>query len=283
MTRSTAHHFYLWSMAAVVIAVTAWLSFVGYDYYRTPLEERFYHPRYDWFKASGAFGHGLGIVGTLLILIGVVLYIGAKKHGWLTRWFRLRYLLEFHIFLCTLGPIMVLFHTTFKFGGLVSIGFWSMVLVVLSGVVGRYIYLQIPRAINGRELALDEVMEREEEAIRAMLQEDPRAAEVVADLRAYENPHGFGLRRWATSRAHLRNTMSRLSAIGISVQSRRNIKAHLTEATVLRDRMARLENMQALFKYWHVAHRPFALIMLVIVVLHVVVTLLMGYRWIFQG
>ena len=45
--------------------------------------------------------------------------------------------------------------------------------------------------------------------------------------------------------------------------------------------MARLETMQSLFKYWHVAHRPFALIMLVIVVLHVAVTLLMGYRWIF--
>ena len=65
--------------------------------------------------------------------------------------------LEFHIFLCTLGPILILFHTAFKFGGLVAISFWSMVAVFLSGIAGRFIYLQIPRSIEGRELDLNEV------------------------------------------------------------------------------------------------------------------------------
>lgn len=60
-------------MALVTIAVTAYLAQVGWSYYVSPLEEWFYHPQCDWFKASGAMGHGLGIVGTLLILIGVVL------------------------------------------------------------------------------------------------------------------------------------------------------------------------------------------------------------------
>ena len=69
----------------------------------------------------------------------------------------LKYWLEFHIFLCTLGPIMVLFHTAFKFGGLVAVSFWSMVAVFLSGIVGRFIYIQIPRSIEGRELSLSEV------------------------------------------------------------------------------------------------------------------------------
>ena len=43
----------------------------------------------------------------------------------------------------------------------------------------------------------------------------------------------------------------------------------------------RLLIMQKLFKYWHVAHLPFALIMLVIVIIHVAVTLAFGYKWIF--
>ena len=110
----------------------------------TPLEERFYHPDHENFKPSGLFGHGLGIVGTLLILIGVFIYIARKRYQFLSRYGRVKYWLEFHIFLCTLGPIMVLFHTAFKFGGIVSISFWSMVAVVISGVIGRYIYIQIP-------------------------------------------------------------------------------------------------------------------------------------------
>ena len=46
-------------------------------------------------------------------------------------------------------------------------------------------------------------------------------------------------------------------------------------------RIGRLQTMQKLFKYWHVAHLPFALIMLVIMVIHVAITLAFGYRWIF--
>ena len=46
-------------------------------------------------------------------------------------------------------------------------------------------------------------------------------------------------------------------------------------------RINRLQLMQKLFKYWHVAHLPFAFVMLIIVVIHVIVTLLFGYKWIF--
>ena len=46
-------------------------------------------------------------------------------------------------------------------------------------------------------------------------------------------------------------------------------------------RIERLDSMKNLFKYWHVAHLPFALVMLFIMVIHVGVTILFGYRWIF--
>ena len=46
-------------------------------------------------------------------------------------------------------------------------------------------------------------------------------------------------------------------------------------------RIGRLQTMQRLFKYWHVAHLPFAIIMLLIVLIHVGVTLALGYKWIF--
>lgn len=74
---------------------------------------------------------GLGILGTFMILFGVSIYIARKRYNFLAKYIRLKYLLEFHIFLCTFGPILVVFHTTFKFNGIVSIAFWSMVAVVL--------------------------------------------------------------------------------------------------------------------------------------------------------
>ena len=77
--------------------------------------------------------------------------------GYLTNW------LEFHIFLCTLGPVFVLFHTAFKFGGIVAVSFWSMVAVVASGVIGRFIYIQIPRSIQGQELDFKDIQKMDEE------------------------------------------------------------------------------------------------------------------------
>lgn len=93
-------------------------DFYGASYYSTSLEERFYHPAHTQLKPSGIYGHGLGIVGTLLILIGVFGYMIRKRKKSLARLGALKYWLEFHIFLCTLGPIFVLFHTAFKFGEL---------------------------------------------------------------------------------------------------------------------------------------------------------------------
>jgi hypothetical protein len=42
-----------------------------------------------------------------------------------------------------------------------------------------------------------------------------------------------------------------------------------------------LQTLQRMFKYWHVAHLPFSIIMLIIMIIHVAVTLIFGYRWIF--
>jgi len=51
----------------------------------------------------------------------------------------------------------VLYHTALKFGGIVAVSFWSMAAVVLSGVIGRFIYVRIPRTIQGNELSVKEL------------------------------------------------------------------------------------------------------------------------------
>jgi len=261
-------------MVVIIVLVTAYCIYTGYSYYNTPLEERFYHPKHTWFKSSGPYGHGLGIIGTLMILFGVTIYIARKRYNFLSKLIRLKYLLEFHIFLCTLGPILVLFHTAFKFGGIVSIAFWSMVAVVLSGVIGRFIYIQIPRTIEGRELTLNEVKNLKTDlafALDEYIQIDADTKQMILNLANSEN----------TSSNNVRQLKKKLRHKSFPKDDRAYILKLVKDDVSLSRKIARLQTMQKLFKYWHVAHLPFALIMLVIVIIHIAITLAFGYKWIF--
>lgn len=281
------HRIYISVMVLVTVVVTAYLAWTGYSYYQLPLEERFYHEHHDWFKPSGLYGHGLGIIGTALIMIGVFLYIARKRYGFLERFIRLKYLLEFHIFLCVLGPVMILFHTAFKFGGIVSIAFWSMVAVVASGVIGRFIYIQIPRTIEGRELSLQEVQamrsnltgqfhdsSQQWASLRESLLEQLRV-----DLETNKTLSYF--QKFLKDRSLIGDIRKKLRTESIPLSERRSFLKTVRQEITLSNRIQRLQQMQQLFKYWHVAHLPFALIMLIIVIIHVGITLAFGYKWIF--
>jgi hypothetical protein len=275
------HQIYIWSMVLITLLVTIYLSIQGYKYYQTPLEERFYQDSHAYLKASGIFGQGLGVLGTLLILVGVVLYITAKKYGYLERFIRLRYLLEFHIFLCTVGPIMILFHTTFKFGGIVSIAFWSMVIVVASGVVGRYIYNQIPRTISGKELSLAEIKKQQEAGLSILDDLIGSDTKLKTDILNFKNPYAWGPRNFFFERTYFKKISKRVSSLNLDKEQQSLVLNSARLEWKMERRIARLASMQKLFKLWHVAHRPFALIMLIIVVVHIGATLTMGYTWIF--
>lgn len=281
------HRIYIFSMVIVVMIVTSYLAYTGYSYYSLPLEERFYHDHHDWFKPSGLYGHGLGIIGTLLIMIGVFGYIARKRYGFLEKFIRLKYLLEFHIFLCVLGPAMILFHTAFKFGGIVSIAFWSMVAVVLSGVIGRFIYIQIPRTIEGRELSLNEVKEMRED-LGAEFEKSSSGwtglrEELLGELRdELEKNRSLNIfKKFFSDQRLIRQIRSRLKQENVPGPERRRFLKTIGKEVTLSNRIQRLQTMQQLFKYWHVAHLPFALIMLIIVIIHVGITLAFGYKWIF--
>ncbi len=283
----TVHGIFIGTMVSIVILVTIYLIYTGIEYYQTPLEERFYHSKHDWFKPSGAYGHGLGIIGTLMILVGVVLYIARKRYNFLSRLIRLKHLLEFHIFLCTLGPILVLFHTAFKFGGIVSIAFWSMVAVVLSGVIGRFIYIQIPRTIEGRALSLDEVKNMKTDftdSLKGKFNLDLKTRLLIVNTTreiSDETSNVSLVNNYFNGRKVVKLLNNELKAIQLPRTDRNAILKMVKNEISLAGRIARLQKMQQWFKYWHVAHLPFALIMLIIVIIHVGITLAFGYKWIF--
>ena len=286
MTRTT-HAIFIGTMVAITVVVTAYLAYTGWSYYELPLEERFYHPRHAWFKPSGAFGHGLGILGTFLILFGVAIYIVRKRYNFMAKQLRLKYLLEFHIFLCMLGPILILFHTAFKFGGLVSVAFWSMVAVVASGIIGRFIYIQIPRSIEGRELTLNEVKGLRSDLVETLKHSAGLDEKLIAFITGVDEPDGITVMAPNFFAKQLRERKA-INAIRSSLKQRNvartdqlSIIRMVKEEFALSRRIGRLLTMQKLFKYWHVLHLPFALIMLIVLIIHVAVTLAFGYKWIF--
>ncbi len=285
-----AHNIYIAVFVLLVILTVLILSFSGFSYYNTNLEERFFHADHVSLKPSGLLGHGLGIIGSILIIIGVFSYMARKRFRSLMRLGVLKHWLEFHIFLCTIGPVMILFHTAFKFGGLVAISFWSMVAVFLSGIIGRFIYIQIPRTIEGRELSLNEVKEMKSdvgEILNLSYNLDKESYDLIVESTKkrvdlyHENVFLKYYRKFREDNSTIRKVRSILKKNHLPREHYNQILNMVKNEISLNRRIDRLVTMQSLFKYWHVAHLPFALIMLVIMIIHVIVTVVFGFRWIF--
>ncbi len=286
----TLHRIYLISLIVIVLFVFFFLVIYGASYYSTDLQNRFFHEQNEMLKPSGFYGHGMGIIGSAAIIIGVFGYMARKRLRIFMRIGVLKYWLEFHIFLCTLGPILILFHTAFKFGGIVAISFWSMIAVVISGVIGRFIYIQIPRTIEGRELSMNEIMHLKEDVVIDLQKEFRIDEGIIASI-----AEKLKLRIDVTKMSFISGVFNRLSfekklfkeikslldSQDLNRKSRKKILKLFKAEIILNRRIEWLSTMQNLLRYWHVLHLPFALIMLVIMIVHVVIAVIFGYTWIF--
>jgi hypothetical protein len=101
--------------------------------------------------ASELFGHGIGIMGFIFMLMTETLY-SLRKRSRSVRWGRMSGWLQFHIFTGLVGPYMVLLHTSWKFNGIAGVTTLFTVIIVLSGFIGRYIFTRIPRTLDGLEI-----------------------------------------------------------------------------------------------------------------------------------
>src|ERR1700739_4101852 len=147
-----------WLLALAVVLVIAGY---GLDYYTLSANNRPFSPKHDLLRPSGPIGIKLGMLGVFLFFL-IYLYPLRKKWGWLGRQGNSRHWLDFHVVLGTTAPIIICFHSPLTIGGVAGMAFWSMLMVTLSGFVGRYLYSQIPRNLSAAELSKKELEEREE-------------------------------------------------------------------------------------------------------------------------
>jgi len=272
-------------LVAVGLSVVVVGLYIGGQYYLTPFDERPFSDLYEKFRPTGSFGLRYGIVGLLLITGGVITYSSRKRIKWFARVGKLKYWLELHIFVCTVGPFLVTLHTSFKVGGLVSIAFWSMVVVALSGIFGRYVYVRIPKNVQGKFAGLAAV-EKERAALVASLEADlgPRASAIERAISPGGRKKSHSLLGAIVAAVKFdftrRSTVWRVKMLlpaSVSPAKREHIMGLVRDQLELEHQIALAIPFQRLFRYWHLLHLPLAIAMFIIVIVHVTVATMFGY------
>jgi hypothetical protein len=269
--------------AIVIAALTVWVlvDLGGWTYYTTPMRVRGYAGPHRVLKPTGLVARPLGVIGMLLMLVPVAYAVRKRwaplaRAGSLPRW------LEVHIFCGIVGPALITFHTSFKFNGLISVAYWSMMAVMLSGFVGRYLFVRIPKTIRGVELTHDEIRARAEE-----LKDEIGAASLrpgmLDRLREVERELEPAAARAVVGpimvRRQLRRLRGELLAAGVDRPLAARATAAMAERALLLRRLAYLDRRKRLFAMWHVFHQPLVYVMFAIAALHVGLAVFMGYAW----
>ncbi|HXD10283.1 MAG TPA: hypothetical protein VN653_09485 [Anaerolineales bacterium] len=128
----------LWAAFLVMVVITMMYAAVVYFTKSIP-------------PASELFGHGMGIVGFIFMLMTETLY-SLRKRSRSVKWGKMSMWLQLHIFTGLVGPYMVLLHTSWKFNGIAGATTLLTIVIVLSGFIGRYIFTRIPRTADGLEV-----------------------------------------------------------------------------------------------------------------------------------
>ncbi|MGJ4943589.1 pyridine nucleotide-disulfide oxidoreductase [Bradyrhizobium sp. HKCCYLS1011] len=247
----------------------------------------------EYLTPDSGTGYWLGIYGGLAML-SLLVYSLRKRFrsmrviGSVPFWFRS------HMLLGVLGPVLILFHANFRLGALNSnVAFFSMLIVAISGVIGRYIYGKIHLGLHGRKAHVKELL-AEAEAMKVDLGQELQAAAFVSQqLSAFSK--GLENKMPRTALGSLRAgaiiaARTRRFRRDVVTEARRLIRAEARRArwswSERRRRQKRIENVvrryaaavrkaaeltffERLFSLWHIFHLPLFFLMFLAGIVHV--------------
>ena len=292
------HDSLLVSGYVVAIALVTALAIYGFNYYTLASADRPFSPKHALLKPSGPIGLKLGFLGFGMFLV-IFLYPLRKRWKWLSQQGLSRHWLDFHVLLGLAAPFVIAFHASFKFGGFAGIAFWIMLAVSLSGIIGRYLYAQIPRSLNAAELSLKELQE-----VQARLAQQLQEQKLLpqADLQSLLRlPSAESVRRLPIIVALVYMVVLDLArSFRIAKLRRRTLRfgekmqtlggflparhasleraiSHAREEAALAKRVLFLSRSQQVFHLWHVVHKPFSYSFAVLAIIHIVTVIMMGY------
>ncbi len=285
--------------AAALILIAA-LSIYGFDYYTLDAAQRPYSPKHMLLKPSGVVGIKLGFLGLAMFYV-IFLYPLRKRWAWLGQKGSSRHWLDFHILLGLAAPFVIAFHSSFKFRGFAGMAFWIMVAVSLSGVIGRYLYAQIPRRVSAAELSFKESRDLQEQLTAELAGQRlisasalnplfrlPSAEQVqrlplvvvlghMLALDAMRPFHVARLRRRALASGE---SLPLLSLGGLRCTPNTDLERVIDLArnqAVLSKRVVFFSRAQQVFHLWHIVHKPFSYSFAILAAIHIAVVWVLGF------
>ncbi len=273
-------------LLAVPIGVTAWFL----PYYLLDRGGRVRSPLDPLLNPARPVGLAFGVAGLSLFLF-MWLYPMRKRvrvmHslGGVGTWLRI------HVVVGLALPVIVAVHAGWRFHGLIGLGYFAMLLVSLSGVVGRYLYSHIPRHRNGLELTRDEVA-NERRALLTRIAAEAGLNPVEVEFALSTGPARAGrtglgrvflqmvtddlARRRALRRIRRRWMQPRPGAAAPDPKALKGTMKLARREIKLDQQVRMLDATHRIFRWWHVAHLPVALTAVLAVLVHVVVALVVG-------
>jgi len=292
------HKVLLFLAYAVAISLVLAILLYGFDYYALSPLQRPYSPKHHLLRPSGAIGIKLGILGLAMFCV-IFLYPLRKRWRWLQRQGNSRHWLDFHVLLGLFAPLVIAFHASFKFQGIAGMAFWLMMSVALSGIIGRYLYSQIPRRVNSAELSMKESRELQQQLLEKLATQ--RLISARSLQRLFRLPTEVQVAQWPLvvcfaymialdcarpfRIARLRlGQLSFWQAVasggGLLSTNHRDLEAVIQvarEQASISKRILFLSRAQQVFHLWHVVHKPFSYSFLVLAILHIGVVFALGF------
>lgn len=244
------------------------------------------------YTAGSDLGYALGLAGGLLM--AALLSYPLRKHfrplrraGPMKPWF------QAHMVLGVLGPVLVIFHTGFRFSSMnATVAFACMVVVAGSGFIGRYAYRRIHHGLYGRRASLaelDEALKSSERGLASLLRAAPAAKARLDAFRieAFDPDVGVwrSVTRFFTIGWRARRLARELDAdIARAVgehgprrdwdereQSRRVRRGGVLVRDYLRavQSNAQFSAFERIFSWWHVLHIPLVYLLVASACYHV--------------
>jgi len=238
----------------------------------------------DWlvehvsYRAGDVLAVWCGVVGTALMMIAAIypMFRRVRLFRWLasnTMWF------DFHMMAGWIGPMFIGLHSAWKLDTWVATAFWSMMIVVVSGAIGRYLYTTIPSVSSGNELEeLDHerafsrfrqqnpvaMSELEQEILRARGRADliAKRANVIFSLIWLFFEDGARPLRYLRRRA-------RLTRMGVRGKQRRDLLRRVGRKILIERGQVTAPQAQRLLRSWKWVHVPFTIILTGIASYHI--------------
>ncbi|MBI5069162.1 MAG: NAD(P)-binding domain-containing protein [Deltaproteobacteria bacterium] len=270
--------------AVLGVVILTFLAWRGWEYYLLQPLQRLKSPMHALFRPAGHWGHGVGIAATLFMLSNF-LYALRKRVAWLSGVGDMRAWLVFHVFVGFMSPLVIAFHAAFQSRNLLATGTsLALGVVVLTGIIGRYIFSLVPAAA-GHALELEDLQAsfvRARAEVEPLLEMIPNPGPVK---RLFESvteplPPGSLLHSMLTlplqsmrSRAALR----RVAALFPDDESRKAFRDDFLQCERLRLQIGFYRSLKSLMRIWRIFHASLATFLVFAIAAHIGFSLYLGY------